>query len=484
MGRLFWKFLLASWLALLVAGIGVGTAVWWRQQMLEQDRRNAEALAVNRRAGFFVAAAAEVLHYGGNEALRRFLRQPHYRPFPLLYVVDDMGRDILGRELATQVLEQARQWHARQGDGDAVRKVASADGGDYLLFASLPEQGRDRYEAGDTPPSMLNDGSQHGPGMDDAVERHGPPPHWRNQRPPKPPSVWVLVASGTLASLIMSAALAWYFAKPIRNLRRAFAAAAAGNLEVRIAATMGKRHDELADLGRDFDRMAAHLESLIAAQQRLLHDVSHELRSPLARMQAAIGLAQQQPEKIPDTLQRIERESQRISDLVGELLVLSRLEAGVSEGEAADTDLGCLLADIVEDARFEAEQKGVVIEYQGIDDAIVKTHCELLHRAVENVLRNAVEHCRQGGKVGMTALFDIASQSMALTIDDQGPGVAEADLETIFQPFFRSGKQHRSDSVGLGLTIAQRAIASLGGSIVARNRPEGGLRVEIRVAFG
>jgi len=481
MGRLFCKFLLASWLALLVAGMGVGTAVWWRHQMLEQDLRNAEALAVNRRAGFFVAAAAEVLQYGGNEALRQFLHQARDRPFPLLYAVDDTGRDILDRELAAQVLDQARHWHARHGDTDAVRKVVSVDGGDYLLFASSPELRRDRFEAADTPPLMRDDGSQHGPA--DTAENHGPPPRWRSERPPKPPSLWVLVVSGTLASLLMSAVLAWYFAKPIRNLRRAFAAAADGKLEVRIAATMGARHDELADLGRDFDHMAARLESLILAQQRLLHDVSHEVRSPLARMQAAIGLAQQQPEKIPDILQRVERESQRISDLVGELLVLSRLEAGVSDGEAADTDLSGLLADIVEDARFEAERKQVVISYRGFENASVKTHGELLHRAVENVLRNAVEHCRTGGEIDMRARFDVMSQTLALTITDQGPGVAEADLQVIFQPFFRSGGSPRPNSVGLGLTIAQRAIKNLGGAISASNRPEGGLRVEIGVPF-
>ncbi|MGR8934495.1 MAG: ATP-binding protein [Gammaproteobacteria bacterium] len=376
MGRLFWKFFFAFWLALLTAGTGVGTAVW------------------------------------------------------LLHAGDHRGE-----------------------------------------FASAPEHVfPDRHCP--PPPSEFA-----------AAPAPLPPPLHKFPPPRKPPPPWLAITAGSIASVLFSAALAWYFAKPIRSLRTAFAAVARGNLEVRIAAAMGKRHDELADLGCDFDHMAAQIGSLVTAQQRLLHDVSHELRSPLARLQAAVGLMQQQPDKLPATLERIERESQRISDLVGELLVLSRLEAGVANDAVGDVDLGGLLDDIVEDARFEAEQRHVAIRYGGVEDVIVKARGELLQRAVENVLRNAVQHCKTGGEVTVSAVFETASRRLLLSIDDQGSGVAENDLQAIFQPFFRSGTRHRSDSVGLGLTIARRALEAHGGRIRAANRPQGGLHVEMEILF-
>jgi len=229
--------------------------------------------------------------------------------------------------------------------------------------------------------------------------------------------------------------------------------------------------------------MAGQIHNLVHAQQRLLHDVSHELRSPLARIQAAIGLAQQQPEKIMAMMERIERESQRISDLVGELLVLSRLEAGVSGSESHDFDIGGLLDDIVENARFEAEQYGVVIRYDGIEETVVKGRSELLHRAIENVLRNALQHCKKGGEVAVIVRFDTGKRRLQVAVYDQGSGVAESDLAAIFEPFFRSGDRGKADSIGLGLAIAYRAIEAHAGRIQASNRPQGGLRIEINIPF-
>lgn len=454
MGRLFWKFFIAFWLALLIAGGGVGTAVWWRHNNLEQRPAEPDALITDRHADVFVGAAAGVLQHGGVAALREFLQEPRDKPLPPVYAVDERGGDILDRPIAPEILQQARALAARRAYPDALRGVSTADGRRYLLF-TLSQAPLD-----------------------------APPPDWRPGRPRSPPSVWPPILSGLLASLLFSAALAWSFAKPIRGLRDAFAAAARGDLKTRVAQSMVRRDDELADLGRDFDHMAAQLDSLISAQQRLLNDVSHELRSPLARMQAAIGLAQQQPDKMPDTLVRIERESQRISDLVGELLVLSRMEAGVNVDACSEIDLGGLLADIVEDARFEAAQQGVELHYEGFDDVIVKSRCELLQRAVENVLRNAVQHCKKGGEVSVSAEFDSANRSLRIVIDDQGPGVAEADLTAIFQPFYRGGKANRPDSIGLGLAIAHSAVTTLGGTLQAANRPEGGLRMAMEVAFG
>lgn len=459
MGRLFWKFFLTFWLALLVAGIGVGTAVWLRHNAWQGEE--AKHLVDVGHAASFVAAAENIIRYSGVAGLRGFLDSMRETPFPPVYAVDDQGRDILQRSVSPEILQQARTLFQQAAYPEAIRVVTADDGQRYLLFVPLPEHG-----FADRPPS--------------APDGHSP----HRFRPPRePPTPRIPILAGTLASLMFSAALAWYFAKPIRSLRNAFAALAQGDLDTRVGAAMGKRRDELSDLGRDFDHMAGQIHSLVHAQQRLLHDVSHELRSPLARIQAAVGVAQQQPEKTQTMLERIERESQRISDLVGGLLTLSRLEAGVPGGESQDFDVGGLLDDIVEDARFEAGQHAVVIRYEGITETRVRGRGELLHRAVENVLRNALQHCRKGGEVSVAARFDAGKRRLQVTVDDQGPGVAESELAAIFEPFFRSGDRSKADSIGLGLAIAYRAIEAHGGRIQARNRRQGGLRIEIDIPF-
>lgn len=455
MGRLFWKFFFASWLTLLLAGVGVGSVVWWRQQLLENERRP-DTLMTGRYAAFMVNAAANVLKFGGSAALRQFLQQPQPNAAPPVYAIDDGDRDILARDIGEELLADVRTFHSRPSASDALRMVTTDDGQRYLLFVAVPEERVNPHAAG--APRRW---------------RHGPPP-------PKPPSPWLLVMSGTLASLLLSAALAWYFAKPIRSLRRAFNDVGDGHLGTRVADLMGKRQDELADLGRDFDHMAAQLERLVTAQQRLLHDVSHELRSPLARMQAAIGIAQQQPDKIPQTLERIERESQRISDLVGELLVLSRLEAGVDQGETSTVELDELLMEIVADASFEAAHKGVNIDCCGDVSVSLETRGDLLHRAIENVLRNAVQYSPAGGRIDIASRIDHAEHCVWLTIADQGCGVPDGDLDAIFKPFF-CGAGKRPDSTGLGLTITRRAVETLNGAVTARNRPQGGLSIEMRL---
>jgi two-component system, OmpR family, sensor kinase len=464
MGRLFWKFFLTFWLALLLAVIGAGMAVWLRHNAWQGGEAAKYSVDV-RHASAFVAAAENVMQYGGVAGLRNFLDAMHEAPFPPVYAVDDQNLEILQRSLAPEVLQQARTLFSQSAYPDAIRMVSGEDGQGYLLFVPLPEYGfidrpQPMPDSGFAPPNPPGDPSFH---------------------PPRPPLLPIL--AGTFASLMFSAVLAWYFAKPIRSLRNAFAALAHGDLDTRVGALMGNRRDELSDLGRDFDNMAGQIHSLVHAQQRLLHDVSHELRSPLARIQAAIGLAQQQPEKLQAMLERIERESQRMSDLVGELLVLSRLESGVSGRENHDFDIGGLLDDIVENARFEAEQHAVVIRYDGIEETLVKGRAELLHRAIENVLRNALQHCKKSGEVSVAARFDTGKRCLQMTVDDQGPGAAESDLSAIFEPFFRSGDRGKAKSIGLGLAIAYRSIEAHGGHIQARNRPQGGLRIEIDIPF-
>jgi len=438
-GRLFWKFFFAFWLALLVAGAGVGAAVWLYHQTL--DERGQE-LASGPRARFLVNATAATLRHGGVAALQGLLEEWRGRGGAHVYVVDDAGQELLGRAVPAEVLAQARR--LAQEEEPSIARLETAAQRQYLFF--VPAESK---------------ASPHGP----------------------PPSPLLPIGVGILASLGFSALLAWYLAKPIRYLRGAFDAAAAGKLETRIGPHMGRRRDEIADLGRDFDRMAGQLQILLGSQQRLLHDVSHELRSPLARLQAAIGLARQQPEKLDASLDRIERESGRLDELVGELLTLSRLEAGTSGTPDEDVDLVELIRDVADNARFEAEANGRQVSFCGEGEFVVKARAELLHRAFDNVIRNAVKFTREGAAVEVVIAISEASDRLTVTVADRGPGVPESDLQAIFEPFFCGGGV-KTAGFGLGLAIARRAIETHGGSIRALNRPEGGLQVVIVLPVG
>lgn len=305
----------------------------------------------------------------------------------------------------------------------------------------------------------------------------------RDPRHPKPPyrgpfPVEPLIAT-LFASLVSAALLARYFSKPIRNLKTAFDAAADGNLDVRIGHTMHRRKDELADLGHDFDRMAERLKQAMQSQRRLLHDVSHELRSPLARLQAAVGLARQSPEKLVNTMDRIELESSRIDQLVGELLTLSRLDAGAYDLNGEPFMISELLDEILDDARFEAESSGHLVAFEGGSHASVRGHAEWLHRAIENVVRNALRHTPAGKTIRLSCEDDLPNGAIRIAICDEGPGVPEAELPQLFEPFFRGVHAQGTAGHGLGLAIAKRIINAHGGTIHARNRVQGGLCVDI-----
>ena len=287
---------------------------------------------------------------------------------------------------------------------------------------------------------------------------------------------WLPIAAATLASLLFAVLLAWYFSRPIRALRSAFEAAAAGDLAPRFANDrMAAGGDELAELGQDFDRMSAQLRTLMEGQRRLLHDVSHELRSPLARLQAAIGLAHQQPDKLQASLERIERESVRMDRLEGELLTLSRLEAATGQAGDEQVDVVEMVDQIADDARFEA---GAQIEVEAPTPLSVRGAPDLLWSAVENIVRNAVKHGGAAEKVNLMLHAD--HEQVHIDVLDRGPGIADEHLGDIFEPFFRSNPTFNNvDGHGLGLAIAKRVVENHGGSIAAANRPGGGLRVTI-----
>lgn len=291
--------------------------------------------------------------------------------------------------------------------------------------------------------------------------------------------------AGLMVSLAFAAWLSWYFSRPIRNLNRAFEALAGGRLDTRIGVAMGTRRDELADLGQAFDRSAAKLQTLVEAQQRLLHDVSHELRSPLARLQACSDLLVQQPGRGIEMVDRIVRETGRMDKLVGELLTLARLDAKATSATRDVVDLMEVVHTLHEDARLELESKACSLDMKTLDEVLLRGDGELLYRALDNVLRNAIRFSPYGGRISVLIESDAPSRQVTVTISDQGPGVDGDDLQAIFEPFYRKATDVRKDAVGygLGLTIARSIVHSHGGNIAASNRKEGGLEMRVALPF-
>jgi two-component system, OmpR family, sensor kinase len=300
------------------------------------------------------------------------------------------------------------------------------------------------------------------------------------ESPPLPiaPTIGLL-----LGSLLCATLLARYVSKPIHDLRIAFDNAARGDLSLRVGSRMTKRTDELANLGRDFDRMATQLQALLDHQRRLLHHVSHELRSPLARLQIAAGLARYHPDTVATSLDRIDRECARLDTLVGEILTLSKFEAGVVEPLHEQVDLTKLVTDIVMDARFEAHSANHTIVLVNDHRVVVMGRVALLHRAIENVIRNAVKHSPVGSSIYVSVeIADATDEScVRITVDDSGNGIPEAELSSIFLPFSRGAASAPVQGHGLGLTIAKHVVEAHGGRIRVMNLPTRGLRVEIEL---
>jgi signal transduction histidine kinase len=313
-------------------------------------------------------------------------------------------------------------------------------------------------------------------------EARPPPPQFEGRPPPPPrglPPPVLPILAALLASLVASALLAWYFSRPIRHLRWALGEIAEGRFDTRVQQLMDGRRDELADLGREVDRMAQKLDALVSTQRRLLHDVSHELRSPLARIQAAIGLGRQDAAKAEATMERVERETLRLDALVGQLLTLARLDAGTGGEPVVALDVVELLADIAQDARFEARAASRDLEFAGDVGFVIQGRDEILHRAFENVLRNAVKYTAPGTTVTVTAELP-TTERLCVSVCDRGPGVPPSQLAAIFEPFHRLADNDHN-GFGLGLAIARRAIEAHGGTIRAENRPDGGLCIVIEL---
>lgn len=279
------------------------------------------------------------------------------------------------------------------------------------------------------------------------------------------------VAGGIFCYFISS-----YLTKPLHRLGEAVSSIAEGRLETRVDPSVLNRRDEIAGLARNFDTMAERIEALVMGQRRLLGDVSHELRSPLARLIVALSLVKQGPaEEVAENLDRIGLEARRLDTLIGQLLTLSRIDSAVDLGRPVKFDLMNLVQEVANDADFEARARNRRVTLEPGETCLIDGFEEMLRSAVENVVRNAVRHTAEATNVEISLA---ANDSVArLRVRDYGPGVPESMVSEIFLPF-RRVMNDGSDGAGLGLAIADRAVSVHRGTIRATN-VEHGLMVEI-----
>ena len=290
-------------------------------------------------------------------------------------------------------------------------------------------------------------------------------------------------------ALGVSAVASWWLAQhlsaPIRRMQEGARALAAEKLgmrvgHLRVSAGLEDRKDELAVLARDFDAMADQLRANRNAITQLLRDISHELRSPLARMRVALGLARHPGGDLQRQLDRLEREIERLDGLISQVLKLARLHGTDAPFEREDFDLDEVIEQVVRDANYEGAVKGCHVLLSGAAHATLRGNRELLSSAIENVLRNAVRYSPQGAPVEVSVAHREAA-GLTIVIRDQGPGVPAGELERIFEPFYRVAESRDRDTggEGIGLAITSQVMKAHGGSARAQNHTGGGLEVSL-----
>jgi len=297
----------------------------------------------------------------------------------------------------------------------------------------------------------------------------------------------VRIGAGLLVVLSLCLWFARHLTRPMTRIGAASQQLASGDLATRVGDVVGLRRDELGQLGRDFDAMAARIEALVTAQHRLLRDVSHELRSPLARLSIAVGLARRDaPPATQVQLDRIEHETERLNGLIGQLLALARLDAGIDASRQTVFELSAVIDEIVADCDFEARATGRGVRIVALEACLVDGVPDLMRSAIENVVRNGIRHTPQGADVDIALRVRRKStgDQAELCVRDYGGGVPDELLRRIFEPFFRGPTAVGDARAGLGLAITSRAVQLHGGSTAATNAIGGGLAITMSIPIG
>jgi two-component system, OmpR family, sensor histidine kinase CpxA len=447
MHRLFLKIFFWYWLTAwgMIAVVLVGVRLTGMRQVSAPNMYETVA-------PILAAEAAKAYESGGPEAFARFSQGGHSNERQL-FLLDGSYRDVLSRPLSDDGLRVAQS--AKNGQLVVFRariaayKFVSSSGHPYVLMLYLPSDLRRIAEI------------LWGEGLPFSIS---------------------LILLVTLLCL----GLAYHIASPIHSIQSTARRVAEGDLKARVPAPVSRRFDELAALAIDFDSMVNRLDSVIQAQKKLLNSVSHELRSPLARINLSLALLRNRFSADSDDLfQRLDRDVERIDLLMGQLLTLSRLESGFSSAEREDVDFAQLVEEVAADANFEAQALGKSVSLQTNGSIMLQNaDPDALRSACENVIRNAVRFTQPGSDVQIVLEVDrSAPESLALlSVRDHGPGVPEDSLQAIFQPFYRINTAGEpTGGNGLGLAIASEAIRLHRGTIRAENLRPTGLQLTIQL---
>jgi two-component system OmpR family sensor kinase len=493
MHSLFVRVFVLFWIAMAIIVAG-SIAVTFTVAAREYESREFQ-----RRPAIAIEAS-EVLAKSGVGALRTWLRaNSHAMADRDLYIIGPDGADILGRPLSENAARRLQFFRESMSDADQGGPLGSPPG-----TAAGPPPGA--APPGAAPPADGPPGAGPGPG---GPAPRGPTP--RNFRPqrvlpqivapdgtaytvllvPRRPSIFgALSLPGISArifgiALVVSAFASWWLAQhlsaPIRRMQAGARALAGERLDVRVSAGLDGRKDEVAVLAREFDAMADRLRANRSALTRLLGDISHELRSPLARMRLALGLARQPSADNARQLDRMEREIERLDVLISQVLKLARLNGTDIPFEREPFDVDEMIDEVVRDAAFEGTAKGCKVQTVGAAHSVVSGNRELLRSAIENVLRNAVRYSPQGAPVEVAV--ERGTAGLTISVRDRGPGVPAGELERIFEPFYRVAESRDRDSggEGIGLAITSQVMKAHGGTARADNRAGGGFEVQLNL---
>lgn len=455
MTRLYLKIFFTFWLITALIIVGTNLVIHWMDlgpdHNLQMERSDEPA----KRLLFQMVGNA--INLNTKQLTREIGTMPSWstRHF---YVIDKNNRDLLDRPLppgAMVILAKLTSRHPYDKVQDRNRKlfgryITLSDGNSLKLITVSP-------------------------GRDDEIERDVIWEMFIN-------NIWPLLLVSILVSGTACFFLALHFTRSINTLQQATRLIASGDLSVRVSTKFSGRRDEIAALGRDFDHMTERLQKAMLEQKRLIKDVSHELRSPLARLQLALGLAQQRSNgNVDKELERIKQAADYLNNVITDILALPMLNSG--DWVLDDTlDLCSLLATLVDNYRNEAEEHGISLTLEcPFEEALVPTHGNMLVGVFENILRNALHYTPNPGQVSIHLQHAESPIRYIIQIADSGTGVAEEYLEDIFEPFYRTdeARARESGGYGLGLAIAQRSVALHQGEISAHNQPEGGLCVNI-----
>jgi two-component system sensor histidine kinase CpxA len=452
MHSLFLRIFTLFWVAMALI-VGGSIAI-----TLTVAAREYEAPELQRRPPVAIQAS-DVLERGGIGALKNWLNANKYSIADRdLFIIGPDGADILGRRLPESAVRRLEYFNRdefvnRNGNlrpGRAAPQILGADGGVFTVLL-VPRR-----------PSIF--GALSLPEISLAI---------------------ICIA------LVVTALTSWWLAQhlsaPIRRIQEGARALAAENLGAsanagrRVSAGLEGRRDELAVLARDFDAMVDQLRANRGATTQLLRDISHELRSPLARMRVALGLARQPPADLARQLDRMEREIERLDSLISQVLKLARLHGTDAPFARESFDLDELIEEVVRDANFEGAVKHCSVRLQGAANTAVNGNRDLVRSAIDNVLRNAVRYSPQGMPVDVSVAHP--QSGLAILIRDGGPGVPDKDLERIFEPFYRVAESRDRDTggEGIGLAITAQVMKAHGGSAKAVNCQGGGFEVRLNL---